>query len=336
VPSELLHVLARRMVGSRRPEFAAALMYAAKARFDEEVARNLTTSPATCLIAMNGAASRSFRAAKSNGGTTVLNHVNATPHAHNAVLRNVAGLLGSHHEMVPDRQVARIEDELGVSDIVLVLSKQSAKQLVDSGVSASRIIVVPPGIDPATFTMHDRATPKRASSLECLYVGQMSHRKGIPVLLEAARLCKRLPVRFRLIGPVVSPEVLRDLPDNVAYEGAAAPGRGVAGAMQEADVFLLPSLLDAFGRVVFEAMASGLPVIASDGAGASEWISPGRHGFVVPAGNAQALACRIEQLLDDPDLRSEMGIAGHAHIQQAYSMKQYAATVVGQVCPEMG
>jgi glycosyltransferase involved in cell wall biosynthesis len=170
----------------------------------------------------------------------------------------------------------------------------------------------------------------RNGILECLFVGQISHRKGVRILLEAARRCRRLPVRFRLIGPIVSPEVLAELPENVTFEGAMAPGE-VGEAMRRADMFVLPTLEDSFALVVFEAMASGLPVVTTSHAGSSETISEGIDGFVVPPCDAGALADAVAHLVEDSSLRDRMGLAARAKVVSSYSWETYGREVLNRI-----
>jgi glycosyltransferase involved in cell wall biosynthesis len=76
--------------------------------------------------------------------------------------------------------------------------------------------------------------------------------------------------------------------------------------MQESDVLVLPSLSDAFGLVVTEALASGLPVIVTPNTGASELIEDGREGFVVPICQPDAIAEKLEMLHRDRERLVEM------------------------------
>jgi glycosyltransferase involved in cell wall biosynthesis len=140
-------------------------------------------------------------------------------------------------------------------------------------------------------------------------------------------MLKGLPIRFRLIGPLVSAEVLNSMPENVDYEGATFPS-GVADAMRGADLFVLPTLEDSFALVVFEAMACGLPVITTTQAGSSEMLANGVDSVVIPPGNAALLAEAIKLLLDDSALRHRIGIAGRSKVQVLHSWDVYGQQVL--------
>lgn len=326
---ELIQVAARRLLGQRRSNVSASLMYRSKARFDAAVGRQVGKKPAGALVGMYAASLESFRAVQRQGGLAVLNFVNSHPAEHNRHLSELAGLKATHHEMVPDWVRRRVEAELEISDLVLSPSRFVTGQLVAHGVSSGKIATLPYGVDLSAFHPPERPTrPQR--TLECLYVGQISHRKGISVLLEAARRCLGLPVRFRLIGPVVSREVLDGLPDNVTYEGPSLPG-GVADAMRRADLFVLPTIEDACALVVLEAMASGLPVITTTNNGSGELIEDGHDGLIVPPGDAPALSEAVGRLAEQPDLRRRIGDAARQKVQGAHSWEDYGKSVLAAI-----
>jgi glycosyltransferase involved in cell wall biosynthesis len=150
------------------------------------------------------------------------------------------------------------------------------------------------------------------------------------VLLDAARRCRDLPVHFRLIGPIVSPDVLVGLPENAVYEGASLPN-GVADLMRQADIFVLPTLEDSFALVLFEAMATALPVVTTTNAGASELIEDGQDGLIVPSGDAAALAEAIRRLVEQPELRARLGEAARIKVQAAHSWESYGESVLSAI-----
>src|SRR5690606_10996090 len=129
-----------------------------------------------------------------------------------------------------------------------------------------------------------------AERVEVLYIGQVSYRKGIPVLLEAARRCNNPSVMFRMYGPVISPELLSDLPSNVTYEGLIPHGAKVADVMRRADLFILPSVEDACALVTLEAMATGVPVVTTSHNGAGELIEHEKDGLIVAPGDSAVLS----------------------------------------------
>jgi glycosyltransferase involved in cell wall biosynthesis len=327
--ADLLHRASRLLPGSGA--LAQGLEYKLKEQFDLAVARSLDRSVWDTLIAMSGSAEHSLRAARQLGRRTVVHLVNNHPIHRNRCLRELAQAPPGHHELVPKRVRVKLERELELADLVLVPSRAIARQLADSGVSSRDVVVQPYGVDPDLF--HPRPTPRPSGSarpLRCLFVGTISHGKGVRFLLEAARRLQAWPISFLLIGPVRAPELLHDLPDNVEW-AAGVLHDDVAEAMRRADLFVIPSVEDAYPLVTMEAMASGLPVIVSDHAGTSELITPGVDGLVVEAGNTHALVVAIQRLIDDAELRHAMGEAARRTIEAGGSWDAYGDRVLDQL-----
>ena len=327
--SELVHIFVRRILGGRHPAVTANLMYAAKRRFDESVACYLTTNTADVMIGMYAACAKTLETVRKRGGLTVLNFVNSHPTEHNRYLIELAGLKEPHHELMPTWITERIGRELNAADIVLVPSNFVAKQLMRHGIPTDKIVMIPYGVDLTAFYPRE-GERKNSKIVECLYVGQISHRKGIQFLLEAASRCKRFPVRFRLVGPIVSPKVLDGMPQNVQYDGAVLPG-DVANLMRHADIFVLPTLEDSFALVALEAMASGLAVITTTHAGSSEVLYSGQDSIVVEPGNAQVLADAIQSLVDDGDMRKYLGQNARSKVADMGSWADYTNKVLNEI-----
>jgi glycosyltransferase involved in cell wall biosynthesis len=102
-------------------------------------------------------------------------------------------------------------------------------------------------------------------------------------------------------------------------------------AYSAADLFVLPSLFEPFGLVVNEAMLCGLPVAVSDRVGAKfDLVLPGENGYVFPAGDVEALACILREILPDPEKRARMGAAARRRME-TWSPREYADSVVRAV-----
>ncbi len=186
---ELLHIGARRLLGDRNPALAAQLMYWVKAKFDTAVARRVQHERPEVVVGMYAASLESFEAVHRHGGLAVLNFVNSHPAEHNRYLTQLAGLRAPHHELIPDWVSRRVESELELADLVLVPSRFVAGQLIAHGVPAEKLATLPYGVNLSAFSPRKQYSPEK-KRLECLYVGQISHRKGIPALLDAARRCR--------------------------------------------------------------------------------------------------------------------------------------------------
>jgi len=175
----------------------------------------------------------------------------------------------------------------------------------------------------ASISCEERARVRARTGVDgCvfLYVGRFWKGKGLPVLLEAFR-------RARLVNPAMSLLLIGDGPDEAALRAVEGSINGVrvqpfvqAPELPQyyaaSDVFAFPTLGDPHGQVIEEAHAAGLPIITSDAAGdIRRRVVDGTTGFVVPSGDADALARRMIELAADPDRRRSMGARGAERVK---------------------
>lgn len=297
------------------------LMYANKRRFDESVARGV--DPETdVLLGIYGSSATTFRSSRA---LRVLQFVNSHPAWHNALLLRYAGPHVPTHELIPPWVQRRVESELEDADLILVPSLFVRDQLLSEGISGDRLRVIPYGVNMGEFRPPSAGERRTETDQTVVFVGQISFRKGVPDLLRAAA---QFPsVRFRLIGPMVSPKAIASAPPNVTVT-PSLPHADVARVLREADLFVMPSLEDAYPLGVLEAMASGVPVIVTANVGSAEAVRPSEAGLVVPPGEPAQLAEAIGVLLADPQLRRAMGMRGREAVASAQTWETYGQTVI--------
>jgi len=325
---QAMYTVALRM--PRAQSLASWLLYDSKKRFDRAVSRAISTEHLDAVVALNFSAWASFQAARKAGALRVLNFIDSHPRYQNRYLRELCGLGDPHRELVFPEVIGRVENELELAELIFVPSSFVAGQLDAVGIPAEKVAIEPYGVDLSAFQpAADGQRPSRTSS-RCLFVGQISYRKGVGVLLEAARRLSGRPVEFQLVGPMVSPEVVRRMPESVSWRGARVQ-EGITEVMRQADFFVLPSVEDAFGLVTLEAMASGLPVIVTSHVGASELVSDRKEGLVVPPGDVPALVGAIDELVENEDLRISLGRAARARVEQGCSWTEYGDRVLRHI-----
>jgi glycosyltransferase involved in cell wall biosynthesis len=144
-----------------------------------------------------------------------------------------------------------------------------------------------------------------------LFAGALGAYKGIDVLLEAyARLDRSIPLVLIGYPTAESPIRTRDLPEGVSILGEW-PHAALMEAWRRSAVALVPSLVkETFGMVALEAMSAGTPVIASRIGGLPEVIDDGTTGLLVEPGSPVEMRNALRRLIDDPDLRRRMALAG--------------------------
>jgi glycosyltransferase involved in cell wall biosynthesis len=185
---------------------------------------------------------------------------------------------------------------------VITTSASTAEAVAAMGVAASRIEVVVPGTDPAPL-----AAGGVAGDPPCLLcIATLTPRKGHRVLIEALAGLRGVPWRLRCLGSLTMDAdcaarvreaiAAAGLADRVSLEGEADDA-AMSAAYAAADVFVLPSFHEGYGMVLAEALARGLPIVATT-AGAIPNTVPADAGTLVPPGDAGALRDALARLLD--------------------------------------
>jgi glycosyltransferase involved in cell wall biosynthesis len=204
---------------------------------------------------------------------------------------------------------------------------QAARAL---GAPAHRLEVIPIGIDSELY--HPGPDPREPL---LLFVGYLIERKGLRYLVEALPQVIRVFPQYRLAvigeGPVrAEMEALVQslgLAAHVTFVGHQTQ-RQVSQWMRRARLFILPSLEEAFGVVLLEALASGTPCIATRVGGIPEVIVPG-VGHLVPPGDTAALAQAMTSMLADQDAWQQLSWNARAHVlNNCYSWEQVAGHLV--------
>lgn len=191
-----------------------------------------------------------------------------------------------------------------------------------------RISIVHCGIDPDRFTPAERPP---ASPPHVAFVGRLDPVKGADLLLDALAALRPhhpgLAATFIGDGPQATQTRQHakhlGLDDIVTFAGAQ-PEQAVADLLQRSDLLVLPSFAEGVPVVLMEAMASGLPVIASRIAGIPELVHDGENGRLIPAGDTESLIRAMSDLLSDADARHRMGRAGRQTVVADFSIADEA------------
>ncbi|MCW5948149.1 MAG: glycosyltransferase family 4 protein [Pyrinomonadaceae bacterium] len=228
------------------------------------------------------------------------------------------------HAIFSARQIERMQNECRRADVVNVQSSFAQQSMFDLGLSREKVTVVPLGVDHQRFSPINRHFQAN-ERMKVLYVGRLELLKGVQYLLEAFTQIKTPEIELHLVGPVLQEiqPILRTFADERIFVHGHLEGPKLASVYRESDIFVFPSINDGFGMVILEAMASGLPTIATVNTAAPDIISDGVDGFIVPIRDARALRDRIERLLDDTELRSSIGLRARETIIANYTIGEY-------------
>jgi glycosyltransferase involved in cell wall biosynthesis len=197
-----------------------------------------------------------------------------------------------------------------------------------------RVQLVRNGVDVDRFRPADRSAHGHESPPRVLYVGLLTPRKGVLDLLAASQLLRERGLDHELCllggtpdeGPEAAQPVLEAARGHAELLGTRPPAE-VPEVYAAADVFCLPSWWEAMPLSVLEAMAAGLPVVATDVGEVAEVVENGVTGFVVPVRHPEQLAGALADLLEDEALRRKMGSAGRDRAVTFFSSRSTGRTL---------
>jgi len=275
------------------------------------------------LHAVSGVALHTARAAKARGAYIVIDVRAAYPRSRAAVIGPALARHGIDYHMANEANLDRLDAEYELADLLICCSALARESFLEAGFADDRVAAIDLGCDTTQFVPAASA-PERFTAL---FVGRERREKGFVDLARAARaLAPSSALMVSGDRDAAAEQWLAGVKAHVEFLGMV-PAARMPSVYQRGSVLVLPSLAEGFGMVVVEAMASGLPVIVSDRTGAVDAVTDGVNGFVVPAGDADALADRLRQFEDDPDLAARMGAASRARAP-AYSWNAYGRHLV--------
>lgn len=250
-----------------------------------------------------------------------------------------AGLTGDCHRQLDTRGGRRIKQLCFRAAAVVAPSAGIQRELIAAGYPRDRIHLIANGVAV-------RSTPRSARSRRtaravlaeadptlampdaaplAVFAGRLHAGKSLPHLINAwsAVLEKDRRARLWLVGEgdqrVALAQQVRDmeLAGSITFTGTF---QDIDEVLQAADLFVLPSVEEGFSMALLEAMAAGLPIVATDIPGNREAIEHGRHGLLVPPENAAALAAAVIELLDMPGRAAELGRQARRRVEMQFTL----------------
>jgi glycosyltransferase involved in cell wall biosynthesis len=234
----------------------------------------------------------------------------------------------AHGRILESRGLSPVRISARGADIVVAVSRAVARQVVDGPARVIYAGVAVPPVDPPA--------PRRREAGELVLgtAGRIVELKGLADLLQAAAaLRSEFPgLRLEIAGSGPQRADLErtiarlGLGDRVAFLGWV---RDLPPTLAGWDAFVLPSLEEGFPIAALDAMAAGLPVVATAVGGVPELIEDGRTGWLVTPGDAEALAARLRLVLSDPASRARVGTAGRTRVRDHFGAARMTEAFAG-------
>lgn len=255
--------------------------------------------------------------------------------------RMAARILGEEAELSPEwagtlsglldspAKLARKDEELARAGTVFVASSFTRASLVEAPQVPNDVVIIPYGASsPPSGASFARRKP--GEPLRVLFVGSLGQRKGTRYLLEA----------MAALGAGFELTLIGTVPDARCDPLASAlrkhrhipslPHSAILDEMTRHHVFVFPSLFEGFGLVLLEAMACGLPVIATPHTAAPDIVSEGREGFIVPIRNSAAIADRLTWFAEHEDLRQQMSSDAQRRASE-FTWENYTRRIIATI-----
>jgi L-malate glycosyltransferase len=245
-----------------------------------------------------------------------------------------SGYYGEAEELSRIRGSAFLRGLILRNDAFVAISADIERQWRALGVPADRMYRLASGVDGTHF--HPAAIGREASdSARVLFTGRLHPQKNLDILLDAwPRIASETKARLVLVGD--GPERRRlegkaramGIAEHVTFEGAV---EDVAEALRSADIFVLPSVAEGMSNSLLEAMATGLPCVASDIGGNRDLLEPndrGSAGVLVAQSTPEAWADAILTLIRDSGRRAQLGAESRRRVDDTYDLKRVAVRYV--------
>jgi len=269
---------------------------------------------------VNSMGLQTAQAVKARGGLTICDIRTEHIDTQETILKTEYATLRLPYQSSRSQLRERIIQEYQTADLLIVPSRYVRQTLIQQGILASRITILPYGANLGQFSQWQQQYRNRqGTAFHILFVGQITPRKGLHYLITAFNSIQlphsdlwifgRGEPRYKgMLERMVHPNDKR-----VQFLGHR-PQLELWQYYSQADVFVLPTISEGSALVIYEAMAAGLPVITTPNAGSV--VRDGVDGFIVPIRDPQALAEKLVWLYEHPEARREMGRSAAQRVRE--------------------
>lgn len=221
----------------------------------------------------------------------------------------------------------------GAGDCFLAISDYTKEKLISFGVPPEKIVRHPVGVhlEGIPFRWDRHQDWESALPIKILTVARLSGEKGLDYAIRTIReLVHDAPgihLQYEIIGGGDWEKKLRTMIQESGLDGIVkllGPKKqdGVRKALEKAHIFFLPSNVEVLPVALMEAMAAGLPIVATSVGAVPELVEDGKSGFLVPHKNTDAMKTALERLVRHPSLWPKMGAAGRSFVSKNHDVKR--------------
>lgn len=296
--------------------------------FDRAARRAIV--PADLFVGCSSFALHSLRKARSLGALTLIERGSSHIEYQRDVLQEeyarcrITPFPGAlPHPRIVEKELREYEEV----DYISVPSQFVKRTFLAAGVPERKLIHVPYGVDLAQFGRE----PKTDTVFRVVFAGGMTLRKGVHHLLQAFAELDLPHAELLLVGNM-SVEMR---PFLAKYRGkfrltGHVPQGELRRYYSQGSIFVLPSIEEGLAMVQLQAMACGLPVIATINTGAEDIVRDGKDGFIIPIRDMEKLKEKIVYFYEHPEERERMGRSAKEHVSSRFTWNDYGEKIVAE------
>jgi glycosyltransferase involved in cell wall biosynthesis len=291
------------------------------ADFGRWLARSLDAESTDILDGLDGPGPAAGRLMKRHGKAWICNRGSAHILTQKALLEEEHQRWGAPMPCFSAAGLERCLAEYAEADAIVVPSDFARRSFVENGIRPERLYLRPYGVELSMF----HPMPKADSKFRVLFVGCASLQKGIGYLFEALRpLVEKQLCELWLVGAVDSAaSYLLAKNRDIFVSKGIQPRATLASIYSQGSVLVLPSIQEGLAMVQAQAMACGLPVIATTNTGAENLFTDGVEGFIVPIRDPAAIRAKVEWMIGNPTERAAMGAAALQRVKSLGGWDRY-------------
>lgn len=268
---------------------------------------------------------RCLRKAKKLGAVTIIERGSSHISYQDEILKEEYRSFGAKTAPTPRKVIEKELKEYEEADYISIPSSFVKRSFLEKGVPEKKLIQIPYGVDLSAF----RQIPKKDGVFRVIFAGGMTLRKGVHYLLQAFSELKLPDSELVLIGS--SNEEIK--PFFKKYEGSYKylghiPQPELYKYFSQGSVFAMMSVEEGLALVIPQAMACGLPVVATVNTGAEDVVRDGKDGFVIPVRDTETLKEKLTFLRDNREICRQMGQSAKERVSSGFTWDDYGEKMV--------